>query len=132
VRGRPGKSRRGKVCALSALIAGIDTFRDFGPYSGRSSGAGRGSIATQQAQADSLFERQVDALLAYVAVEEAYDSGPAQALGVHIEGLADAALGSMGRGVEEKAGTIAPVVPRPRRPEEWQGSVFFGDGRNFP
>ncbi len=59
-----------------------------------------------------MFEGQIDALLTYMAVEEASDLGPAQALGVHVKGLADAASGWIdGCGVEEKAGTGAAVVP---------------------
>jgi hypothetical protein len=59
-----------------------------------------------------LFEGQIDAFFAYMTVEEASDLGPAQALGVHVERLADSARhGINGCGVEEEAGTVAAVVP---------------------
>jgi hypothetical protein len=55
-----------------------------------------------------LFEGQSDAFFAYMTVEEASALSPAQAMGVYVEGLADAASGGIdGCGVEEEAGTRA-------------------------
>jgi hypothetical protein len=60
------------------LKVSIDIHRDFGPYSGRASRAGR-SIAAKHTEAGQLFEGQVDALLTYVTVgvdsTEAIQSG---------------------------------------------------------
>ncbi len=59
-----------------------------------------------------MLKGLVDAVFAYVPVEERPDLNPGQALGIYIEGLADAACGGIaGSSVEEQARTVAAVVP---------------------
>jgi hypothetical protein len=70
----------GKVCALCALCAvrvRAANFRvvDFGPEGCRSSPSGCGS-AIDEAEGHELFESQVDAVFAYMAVEEGPDLDP--------------------------------------------------------
>ena len=76
-----------------------------------------------------MFERQIDALLTYMAIEEASDLGPAQALGVHVKGLADTASGWIdGCSVEEEAGTGAAVVPHGQSSLKMAGLDHHGAG----
>ena len=65
-----------------------------------------------EAEGHQLFESEVDALLAYVAIEEGPDLDPGQASRSDVEGLDDAPSGGIdGSGVEEEAGTGTAVVP---------------------
>ena len=109
-----------EVCALSALCAicvgfvGVDAgFRllCFGPETCGASSAGRG-FAVNDAKFQQLFEGEVDALFAYVAMKETPDFDSGLVLRGDVEGLADALGGGIdGRGVEEEAGTGSTVVP---------------------
>ena len=70
----------GKVCALIALCAislradGFGVF-DFGPYGCGPSPSG-GGFAIDETEGHQLFEGEVDALFAYVAIEEGPDLDP--------------------------------------------------------
>lgn len=79
-------------------------------------------MVPDQAEVDKLFKREVDALFAYVFVKEASELGFAQALRVHIEGLADTAGRRIDRGgVEEETGAGAAVIP------DGQGGLKMAD-----
>jgi hypothetical protein len=107
----------GKVCALCALCAVIPLAGDiwvlgFGPERRRPSPLSRGGLAIDEAEGHQLFENEVDALLAYVAIEKGPHLDPRQASRSRVEGLDDAPSGGIdGRGVEEEAGTGRAVVP---------------------
>ena len=59
-----------------------------------------------------LFQREVDALLAYMAAKEQADFIPGQASGAGVESLTDAlSRGIDGRDVEEEAGAGQAVIP---------------------
>lgn len=61
------------------------------------------------AEGHQLFESEVDAVFAYMAIEEDPDLDPGWG---YVEGLADAPGGGVdGSGVEKEAGTGAAVVP---------------------
>ena len=65
-----------------------------------------------EAEGHQLFESEVDALLAYVAIEEGPDLDPGQASRSDVEGLDDAPSGGIdGSGVEEEASTGGAVIP---------------------
>jgi hypothetical protein len=64
-----------------------------------------------------LFESQVDALFAYVAIEECPDLDPAQAFGGDVEGLADAPCGGIdGGAVDVRGGAEVRTRPIMNRP----------------
>ena len=70
-----------EVCALSALSAliprGGDLWvLDFGPEGCGPSPLSGGGCVLDEAEGFQLFESEVDALLAYMAVEEGPDLGP--------------------------------------------------------
>jgi hypothetical protein len=69
-----------------------------------------GGFAFDEAEVHQLFESQVGALFAYMAIEECPDLDPAQAFGGDVEDLADAPGGGIdGGGVEEETGAGAAV-----------------------